>query len=111
MHIVMLSGHFSGGGAVLAATRLGEALARRGHTVARLSVHCDGTASHLPTQGLSILRAKSSTYRVVRKVRPGLLRRVLQGKVSARLLLALRDLRRDVINVHNLMRPSGAAHR
>ena len=105
MHVVVLSDHLALGGGAIAANRLALGLGRAGHRVTRI-VAPEGIGS-APSDLRSALKVGlDQGYRVVRAIVPQA--SAIRERAAQRWLEAkLRELRPDVISVHNLHGAAG----
>jgi glycosyltransferase involved in cell wall biosynthesis len=108
MHIVMLSDAETEGGAVVAASRLAQALVEAGQKVTRLVAYPDGDEHTWNTSSLTSPDPPALGRRIMRRLLPeGPRRSWDRSAVHNRLAARLDSLSPDVINVHNLHKAAG----
>lgn len=95
MHIALISDFETYGGAAISASRLAEALLRKGHQVTRLVYNTDKREHPWKTVNL----CPNIRARAVRRILPSYLKR---RAALAQIQSALNTLRPDIINAHNL---------
>jgi len=96
----MLSDVETQGGAAIAASRLAEALIRKGHQVTRIVAFPEQKPYPWNTEILSVHRKLA--WRVFRRLSPELWQSEMEISLQDQLAELLRKLKPDVINVHNL---------
>jgi glycosyltransferase involved in cell wall biosynthesis len=102
MHIVMLSDYETQGGAAVAASRLAEALCAAAQRVTRCVLYSDGKIHPWRTWPMKREPVTRLWRRFASRLVPGVSRAAPLPDPVVQLRGALRELRPDVINVHNL---------
>lgn len=106
MHIAVLSDHEDAGGANIAARRLTEAFAGAGHRITRIYQRADRSDSRWETRIIPSLLATHElpiVRKLVARMVPLPVRRRRHQRYSTRVLAdVLKDVRPDVVNIHNL---------
>lgn len=103
MKIVMLSDALSQGGAAIAATRLAEGLLERGHECIRLVSSLHGSEKKVPNIKVQINRWQWRIYKQSEKVLgSNSFQKKARMSSEGWLERQLKELKPDVINIHNL---------